>query len=129
MNLMKSLFTICKQGHLSSMDLQCSTQCTVAITALASIELLGGCEVCNKLRALCVTPPIITFRGSHNKVVPSLPVPSSVCRYLCYGMEIGDGSQDYAKLQNSIILPLTLCETQPAACRYITQLLNVLQSD
>ena len=64
------------------MDLQCSTQCTVAITALASIELLGGCEVCNKLRALCVTPPIITFRGSHNKVVPglqSLPLSADTC--------------------------------------------------
>jgi len=33
---------------------------------------LGGCDVCNNLLALCMTHPIITLRGSHNKVVLSL---------------------------------------------------------
>ena len=41
---------------------------------------------------------------------------------LCYGMEIGDGLQEYVKWQNSIIFTIdSVWEiTQPAACRYYT---------
>ena len=83
---------------------------------VASIKSLGDCDVCNKLHAWCMTHPIITFRGSHNKV---LPVPSSSSWYLCYGTEIGDDLQNDRILS---FLPLILCEKQldPAACRYYT---------
>jgi len=97
---MKSLFTTYKQGHSFCHPWIYSTALSVQWLSLhvASTISLGGCDICNKLRALCVTYPMITFRFSHSKVVlRKSPVPSSVCRYLCYGMEIGDGSQDYAK--------------------------------
>ena len=59
----------------SSMNLQYSTQTNSVYWLplhVASIESLGGCDVCNKLRALCVTHPTIEFRGSHNKLVLGL---------------------------------------------------------
>jgi len=78
---------------------------------IACIESLGGCacDVCNKLRALCTTHPIITFRGSHNKVVVSLQ--SFLLCANTYAMERKLGMA--TRLQNDRIrsfLPLTWCE-------------------